>query len=119
MASCITMDKVVVYVNMNNYSSNMWQRINLTPMGNITVLKSIILPRITHMLASLPNPDSQCIKELECLFFKFIWNNKGDKIKRNILVKEYNVGGLRMINVQDYIASLKLSWPLDHRPKSQ
>ena len=40
----------------------------------------------------------------------FLWNSKPDKIKRSTLVKDYDKGGLRMIDIEKFIWSLKASW---------
>jgi hypothetical protein len=89
---------------------NMWKSRNLTPFGKITVIKSLILPTITHMLSSLPSPKADTIKLIENLFFNFIWNGKRDKIKRAVLIQPYEEGGLRMVNLANYIKGLKLTW---------
>ena len=54
-------------------------------LGKITVIKSLMLSRITHLFLSLPNPCNRFIKDLTLLFYKFIWNGKRDKIKRTTL----------------------------------
>ena len=42
--------------------------------------------------------------------FNFIWDNKPDKIKRKVLYQDYSDGGLKMLNLQKFILSLKASW---------
>ena len=42
--------------------------------------------------------------------FKFIWNSKPDKIKRKELLQNYHNGGLRMLDIDLFINSLKSSW---------
>ena len=44
------------------------------------------------------------------IFFKFLWDGKGDKIKRDIMINEYEDGGLKMINIRLFTQALKLSW---------
>jgi hypothetical protein len=34
----------------------LWKMRNLTPMGRVTVVKTLVLPIITHLLTALPNP---------------------------------------------------------------
>ena len=63
-----------------------------------------------YLLIPLPSPSVSQIKSIEKLFFSFIWNEKPDRIKRNITVKNYAEGGLKMINVAAFIKKLKLSW---------
>ena len=53
------------------------------PLGKITVRKSLILPKITHLLLNLPDPDDNFLKELNTLLFNFLWGGKTDKIKRS------------------------------------
>ena len=40
----------------------------------------------------------------------FLWDSKPDKIKRTTLGKDYDQGGLRMIDTEKVIWSLKASW---------
>ena len=87
-----------------------WSRRMLSTAGKITVVKSILLPKLTHLFISLPNPSDKQIKDLENLFYKFIWNNKVDKIARKNLIQDFNKGGLRMICVRSFIESLKITW---------
>ena len=41
----------------------MWTRRNLTPIGRITVLKSLILPKLNHLFSSIPNPKTDMINK--------------------------------------------------------
>lgn len=42
--------------------------------------------------------------------FNFLWDGKPDKIKREIICKDYAEGGLRMVNLEYFINALKISW---------
>jgi hypothetical protein len=57
----------------------------------------------------LPDPSPQFLKELENTIFEFLWNGKRNKIKKSTLYSCYNEGGLKMINVNSFLASLKIS----------
>ena len=87
-----------------------WSKRVLTPFGRITVIKSLAIAKINHLFLSLPNPDENIIKELDSLFFKFIWIGSVDKVKRDVVIKTYKEGGLKMIRVEPFIDALKLSW---------
>ena len=87
-----------------------WKKRLLTPLGRITVLKTLILPKFNHLFMSLPSPSEKTIKEINSLFFKFIWDNKPDKIGRSILVKHYSRGGLNMVDLEKFIIALKANW---------
>ena len=44
------------------------------------------------------------------MFFKFIWNGKPDKIKRETLTRKYLDGGLNMLNLHNFVPALKITW---------
>ena len=44
------------------------------------------------------------------MLFLFLWDNKPDKIKRDVIVKNYNEGGLKMLHIESFVNALKLSW---------
>lgn len=47
-----------------------WQKRQLTPIGRITVVKSLLLPFLTHLFISIPNPDKQFMQNINKLFFE-------------------------------------------------
>lgn len=87
-----------------------WSKRLLSPAGKITVIKSIILPKIIHLIIALPNPPSCYMKELEQLFFNFIWNNKPPRVAKKCITQNYEDGGLRMIDLNNLCTSLKITW---------
>ena len=77
--------------------------------GKTTVLKSLVASQVIHLLSSLQS-NSQIIKQINDLFFDFLWNSKGDKIKRNVIIQNYCNGGLRMIGIASFNKALKSVW---------
>ena len=88
----------------------MWKKRNLTVLGKITVVKTILLSKLAHLFISLPSPSKVYIKALETIFYNYIWGSKTDRVSRNQLVKDYKEGGCRMVHIDSFIKSLKLSW---------
>jgi hypothetical protein len=88
----------------------LWKMRYLSPIGKITVIKTLVLPIITHILSSLPDPHPDVVKEIENMFFLFIWNKPRGKVKRQTLKRDIKEGGLNMLDINTYIKSLKLSW---------
>ena len=88
---------------------NYWKRRNLTPLGKITVIKSLLLSSLNHLFISLPNPNEKTMKEINDLFYNFIWEGTS-RIKRTVLCKEYCEGGLKMTDINAFIAALKSTW---------
>ena len=42
--------------------------------------------------------------------YDFIWDSKPAKIKRDILTMDYEKGGLKMIDLEIFMKSLKIGW---------
>ena len=54
--------------------------------------------------------NAKVIKEVNKLFYSFLWNGKRDKIERDIIINDYSNGGLKMIDIQSFSKSLKATW---------
>ena len=89
---------------------NIWSKRRLTLPGKITIIKSLILSKFTHLFLALPNPRGEFQKLLERKLFKFLWSNGPDRISRKNIVKNIQAGGLRMVNISVFITSLKVTW---------
>ena len=86
-----------------------WKRRYLTPIGKIVIIKSLMLPIFNHLFLALPNPEQNTIDTMNKLLFDFLWNGPA-KIKKNVVIKDYSEGGLRMVNIACFIQSLKCTW---------
>ena len=86
-----------------------WKYRRLTLMGKIAVLKSLVASQLVYVLSPLPS-NEKVIKEVNKLFFSFLWSGKADKIKRNVIINDYPGGGLKMIDVDCFSKSLKATW---------
>ena len=79
-------------------------------MGKITVVKTFAFPKLVYPLTVLKNISKEKSKEITNLMFKFIWDEKPDKIKRKVLSQDYINGGLKMLDLSKFTISLKASW---------
>ena len=86
-----------------------WSARRLRLIGKITVLKSLATCQVIHLLSSLQSND-QILKELNNLFFDFLWSGKGDKIKRHVIIRDLKNGGLKMIDIRSFNKALKCAW---------
>ena len=73
-------------------------------------MKSLFLSKITHVLLSLPTPSEEIFKLLENLLKNFIWGKKHPKFRKEIIETLPGLGGLKMTNIRNFDAALKLSW---------
>ena len=84
-----------------------WEKRRLTLLGKITAIKVLMITAFNLLFITLPNPKQGIVDNINEKLFRFLWNNKV-KIKRNIVIKQYLEGGLKMVNA--FIDALKLTW---------
>ena len=77
-----------------------WSKRILTPIGRLTVLKTLLISKLNHLIISLPNPSGDQILKLNKMLFEFIWKSSTDKIKREVIIQDFDQGGLRMIHLE-------------------
>ena len=58
----------------------------------------------------LPRPPEQFVKQLGKLFYKSLWNSGPDRISRNVIIQDVKEDGQRMIKINKFIESLKVTW---------
>ena len=76
----------------------------------VTIIKSLLLSKITHMLLSLPSPNFLSIKELNNTFSNFLWCGEPPKWRKEILEGEICHGGLKLHNIVLFDKTLKIGW---------
>ena len=90
-------------------SLSCWECRRLTLYGKITVLKSLIASQLVYILSPLTT-NHRVLKEINSLFYDFLWNGKGGKIKQEVMINDYAKGGLNMIDIESFNKGLKTTW---------
>jgi len=80
---------------------NNWRNKRLTLIGKIAVIKAPAVSQFVYTL-SATMLCSKSLKETNNLLFKFLWDNKGDKIKWSEMI-DYQDGGQKMLDIQNLI----------------
>ena len=103
----------VIWIGKEKYSPNSiktrWKKRILTPIGKITVIKTLLISTLNHLFISLPIPPQHFISSINKTLYTFIWNGP-NRIKADILCKDFIDGGLKMVDVNAFIMSTKLKW---------
>ena len=89
---------------------NTWSTRNLTIYGKICVIKSLALSKLIHLFSAIPNPPETIFKRLENSFFKFVWSDTSEKIKRSTLYNSHEYGGVKMPNLKYFCMAQKITW---------
>ena len=87
---------------------NIWSSRGLSVYGKVTVIKSLIIPKFVYILSLLPAP-KEILQELNRILFKSLWKGT-DKVTRLSTINEYKNGGLKMIDLESMVKSLRLAW---------
>lgn len=88
---------------------NMWKYLwELSLKGKITIIKTLALPMLLYITSSLPIP-ADFVQKVNREAYKFIWNNKPEKVSRETLTADIEKGGLKMINLHMFKAQ-KVMW---------
>ena len=82
-----------------------WKFRRLSLVGKIVVLKSLVASQLVYVFSPLQT-NREVIKEINKIFFIFLWNDKGDKIKRAVMINDYPNGGRKMVDVVSFNKSL-------------
>ena len=73
------------------------------------MLKSLAASQLVYILSPLES-NYKILKEITSLLLIFLWSDKGDKIKRNVVINDYLEGGIKMIDIFSFNKSLKATW---------
>ena len=87
-----------------------WNKRQLTPIGKVTVIKTLIASKLTYLLTNLPDPSNQFLKEVDKILYTFLWGGKTSKIKKTTMCSDYEEGGIKMLDIYSTLAAFKIGW---------
>ena len=88
---------------------NAWSSRGRSIYEKVTVTKSLLIPTFVHVSPLLPTPKNLVGQLKPFRLLKFLLNGT-DKITRVAAINKYEHGGLKMIDLDRMIVSLRLSW---------
>ena len=75
-----------------------WKHKKLSWIGWVMIIKTPMVPQITHLLSTVYIPEYFVI-ELDGLLYGFLWNDKTARVKKETVMVEISVGALKMIDI--------------------
>ena len=88
---------------------NIWRSRDLTLFGRTMLAKSLGLSQLIYTASMLSVPET-AIQQTQSKLFAFLWKNKRDKIKRQVLFCPLSKGGLSFPCFRTVVKALRLSW---------
>ena len=71
------------------------------------IISNANLNRISQCFA---NSSDKIINEIQNMFYSYLWSGKPDKIKRKVIIGQYEEGGLKMPHIESFCHGLKMVW---------
>lgn len=88
----------------------LYKSVPLSIIGKVTVIKSLMIPKLVHILQVLPLPSRKYIEHINKLIRSFLWNNGNARIALNQLIMNYEDGGLKLTDISTLNTAIKISW---------
>ena len=88
---------------------NIWQIRDLSLYGRSMLAKTVSVSQLIYAASMLTVPEV-VIQKTQAELFAFLWKNKKDKIKRQVIFQSLSDGGLNFMNFRTMVKSLRLSW---------
>ena len=87
-----------------------WKYRYLTIFGKITVIKTLCLPKLNHIVSVVPNPNLAHLKQLESELKTFISDNNPNVVDETTshMTKKHN--GLGIPNFNSFWKALRMPW---------
>ena len=87
---------------------HLWSWRSLSLLGKVSIIKSLLLPKLTYIFSILPTPP-EFIVLLQKMIYQFLWKGP-DKIARRAVINTFDNGGLDVTDLESSIKSLRLAW---------
>ena len=75
-----------------------WIHRNLSLLGKVTVVNTLVASLYVYRLSVLPSPGEQIVREFESIVNKFLWNGARPKIPMRTLQQSKTLGGVKLID---------------------
>ena len=96
-----------------------WHNHNLTLVGKITVINSLINSLFIHKFMAIPSPPSDFFKAYERKVKNFLWGEKPHKVAYVKLIQKFEKLGLQLIDLEEKDTALKAAWPVRLNKRAQ
>jgi len=88
--------------------TNIWSSRGRSIYGKVTIIKSLLIPKLVYASSLLPTPAS-IIKQVNQITYTFLWKGK-DKVTRLSAINDFEGGSIKMIDIDSMIKALRLAW---------
>ena len=88
--------------------TNIWSSRGLSIYGKVTIIKSLLMPKLVYASSLLLTPAS-IMKQVNHIIHTFLWKGK-DKVTRLSAINDFEGGDIKMIGIDSMIKALRIAW---------
>ncbi len=88
-----------------------WKTRNLSFQGKVYLIKSIGISTILYACEMICVPDKYIV-EIENIIYKFLWDDKKARVRREICKLPVHMGGINMVDIRQIIKAKRVKWIL-------
>jgi len=85
-----------------------WKGRGVTIYGRVQINNSLLLPTLIYIASVFPILE-QVIKEVNNIIYNFLWRVP-DSVIRSAVINDYENGGLKVLDFETLVKSLRLAW---------
>ena len=94
----------------SNAVLNMWKKRDLSIIGRVQIINSLIASMYVHKMTVLPSLGKKDLQRIDSMFNSFIWKDRKAKIPLSSLQMAKADGGLGLTNLHVRDMALKVTW---------
>ena len=87
-----------------------YRSVPLSIIGKVTVIKSLMIPKLVHVMQVLPLPSKKYVDQINRLIRNFLWNDGKARLALKQLMLNYEDGGLKLTDITTLNIAIKMSW---------
>ena len=87
-----------------------WKRRQLSLIGKVRIVNTLISSLFVYKMTVLPTMSEKQFKTCDNYITQFIWNGRKSKISLRTLQASKRKGGLKLVNLRNRDAAIKISW---------
>ena len=80
---------------------NLWKMRDLSLIGRILIVKTLGISKFVFA-SSIIGMEDDVVQKVERLLYSFIWQGNGSKVKKSVLVSNYDSGGVESTRFKTY-----------------
>ena len=91
---------------------NTWSVRNVSLMGKITVINTLVASLFVYLMQALPSPGNYFFQKFDTMISAFLWGSSKAKAKIPLVLLQAKkeLGGLKLVNLRARNQSLKMQW---------